>query len=228
MNGRANPAIQAEERGPYPRCAAVACPFYCEGYGSEQCANCPGPIGRNARPRSCHSCRWNGRGLPVCVTCPGPAESSNEGQNWVRPDDAPAPDELIEREREKIRDEDESADGIYETPQDREARKSGETVTASLSADVENALRIVLAELAQLERRDRELFFEVYNGSDRDEAGRAIGITKQAAKYRFDRMMRANTPISAFLKGCLTVRDGIGGGANRGKRKGGFVQLQML
>ena len=199
-----------------PTCKTAPCPHYNGGSGCEACAGCPGAFPRDARPRSCHSCPWQGRGLPVCITCPGPADDSNAGISYVHIDAAEAGMEMIERQRI-------GGDGMAD-----EAERGAATVTATLSPEVENALRVVLGDLSQLERTDRDVFFGIWNGRTLTEIADEAGISKQAVSVRVNRMCRRHPKLGAFVAAMVvTSRKGMGGGANRGQRKGGYRQLEM-
>lgn len=160
-------------------------------------------------PRSCHRCKWNGKGSDICLKCPGPAEESNKGQSFVHLDAMPAPGEFLES-RMRTR---------------HVSQKDGAGVTLELTADLEQSLMLILSSFMGMEDAELVIFRHLYHGDDFEKIAKVLKVSKQCVSKRVFEMAHKHKIVTAVCN--VMKRKGIGG-AKRGTRRDGSFQPDLF
>lgn len=174
----------------------------------------------NQRPRSCHKCPLNGKGDERCIECPGPAEESYAGISYVHLGGLESPEEFVQANRLQTLVPEPSMQGRQGCVAD-----SARSVTKELAPDVERALVVILASLMSMDDQNMVIFRHLYHGDDYVQTAKAVGLSVEGVRKRVIELARRNRIVTHVVN--VMKRKGIGG-AKRGRRRNGTIQLDMF
>lgn len=171
------------------KCARAKCPN--AGKDASECANCTGPVfwiengKEQGHARACTSCPMNGKGLPVCwAACKGPSEVfGTGGQNMMTLGGLASEDEFLG----------------CEIARDYLMSKAPKGQVTRLSPEAEEATLQLMRTFAGLTYNDLKVLHALLKAKHSAEAGRILGVTKQAINQASNRIAERKNELRAFL-----------------------------